>query len=473
MGSSAGVREPAVAGSFYPGTKEALEDAVSSMLMAAQPTAIDGKLIGLISPHAGYMYSGGVAAHGYRAVKGKHYEAVIIIAPSHHVYLEGSSIYSIGPYRTPIGLVEVDRQLAQAIMESEASISFRPEAHLREHSLEVQLPFLQMVIPDLKIVPIIMGDQSIENCRSLATAIAANVKGREVLLVASSDLSHFHPYDDARELDGVVIEHVKNYDPEGLSRALGSRKCEACGGGPMITVMLASKEMGANSTAILKYANSGDVTGDRSNVVGYLSAAILARESVGVDLGLGHEEKTELLRLARQSIEAQLLGRPMPDRDTDSPSLQEKAGAFVTLTRHGQLRGCIGHIRGVEPLYTTVSKMAVAAAVEDPRFQPMTADELGEISIEISVLTPLKKTADPDKITVGRDGIYIEKGLNRGLLLPQVAVEHGWERYEFLDHTCLKAGLPKGSWREGADIYTFSAQIFSEDEIMSKPSSQE
>jgi AmmeMemoRadiSam system protein B/AmmeMemoRadiSam system protein A len=427
-------------------------------------------------------------------VEGKTYEAVIVVAPSHHLYFPGSSIYSQGPYRTPLGLVEVDRELADAIASAEPSIRFRPEAHQREHSLEVQIPFLQVAVPDLKIVPIVMADQSYENCERLAAAIAGAVRDRNVLLVASSDLSHFHTYDEAVGMDRVVIDHVVKYECEELARDLGARKTEACGGGPMISVMLAAKALGATRAIELAYANSGDVTGDKSGVVGYLAAAIVAghggggkqehasqtgkqgdvelEEEVGVDLGLRHEEKAELLKLARRSIEARLGNQEPPGLSREvlaaHPQLREERGAFVTLTIDGRLRGCIGNIRGMAPLDSTISRMAVSAAMEDPRFPSLRPEELDRIAIEISVLTPFRKISDPGEIVVGRDGLYIEKGMNRGLLLPQVATEYGWDRYRFLDQTCLKAGLPEGAWREGADIFVFSAQIFNEEQILGR-----
>jgi hypothetical protein len=284
-----------------------------------------------------------------------------------------------------------------------------------------------------------------------------------VLLVASTDLSHFHAYDEAVRLDRVVMDHVLAYDFEGLGEDLRTHKCEACGGGPIMTVMMAARKLGATKAVKLDYANSGDVTGDRSRVVGYFAAALLEEPSVGVDLGLAEEEKARLLEIARGAIEAKLKGREIPEPEPGSPKLGEKTGAFVTLTKDGQLRGCIGHIRGMYPLCNTISRMAVAAATEDPRFPPMTADELDKVSIEISVMTPLKTIADPEEIEVGRHGIYLKKGYNSGLLLPQVATDYGWDRYEFLDHTCMKAGLPRGCWREGAEIQIFSAQIFGEE----------
>ena len=468
MEASERVRQPAVAGAFYPGTAEELREVVTGLLDAAEPARLNGRLRALISPHAGYIYSGEVAAHAYKLVEGKKFDAVIVISPSHHVAFRGASIYDGTAYGTPLGLASINTDLAARLLNGYDFIMTYPAAHMREHALEVQIPFLQVAVPGLTIVPVVMGDQSLAACTRLAEAIAENVKDMNVLIVASSDLSHFHTYDEAVKLDNIIVERVRDYDPEGLAHDLSSGRCEACGGGPMITAMLAARLLGADSTEILKYANSGDTSGDKSRVVGYLSAAVYDREEVGVNLGLGHEEKVDLIRIARASMEAAVRGETVPEFKASTPLLGEKRGAFVTLTKEGQLRGCIGHIRGIEPLFSTVSKMAVAAALEDPRFNPVKPRELEHIEIEISVLTPFEKISDPSEVVVGTHGIYIEKGHNHGLLLPQVATDYKWDRYEFLDQTCRKAGLPAGAWREGATIYVFSAQIFNEGEVMGR-----
>jgi AmmeMemoRadiSam system protein B/AmmeMemoRadiSam system protein A len=465
MEASQSVRQPAVAGAFYPGTAGELKKDIEDLLAGVEPVRLEGRLMGLISPHAGYIYSGPVAAHGYKLLEGRKFDTVVIIAPSHHAAFRGCSIYDGTAYATPLGLAGIDTEVAGRLRENYDFITYNPAAHAREHSLEVQIPFLQVTLPDAMIVPIVMGEQSLAVCRKLADALVETTRGKDVLIVASSDLSHFHTYEAAIELDNIVVERVRDFDPEGLAHDLGSGRCEACGGGPIITAMLACKALGADSTKILKYANSGDTAGDKSRVVGYLSAAIYDKEDVGVNLGLGREEKIELLKIARKSAEAAVSGEPLPEFKPSTPLLAEKRGAFVTLTKDGSLRGCIGHIRGIEPLYLSVSHMAVAAATEDPRFNPVSPGELDHLAIEVSVLTPFEKISDPDEIEVGRDGIYLEKGHNHGLLLPQVATDYGWDRYEFLDHTCRKAGLGPGCWKEGATIYKFSAQIFNEDEL--------
>jgi hypothetical protein len=464
------VRQSAVAGSFYPADPSRLTAQIEDFLAQSSGVELSGEIVALISPHAGYVYSGGVAAHAYNLLKGKDFEAVVVIAPSHYFPFRGASVYHKGGYQLPLGLIPVHRELAGGIMEYDEAIDFYPQAHTREHSLEVQLPFLQMVLGDFKLVPIVMGSQDIATCRTLAQAIANSIRGRRVLIVASSDLSHFHDYDEAVQLDRIVQQRVSDFDPEGLADDLERRVCEACGGGPMVTALLAARNLGADRVKVLKYANSGDVTGDRGRVVGYMAAVIYKevamdeREKspkVGIDMGLSPAEKQELHRIARTTIERLAQGESPPDFAPLTPTLEEKRGAFVTLKKHGRLRGCIGYIQARKPLYITIEEMAKAAAFSDPRFPPVSAEELAELDIEISVLTPLNKIDNPEEIEVGRHGIYIKRGLSSGLLLPQVATENHWDRLTFLQHTCRKAGLPSNAWQEPeTEIYTFSADIF-------------
>jgi AmmeMemoRadiSam system protein A len=322
-----------------------------------------------------------------------------------------------------------------------------------------------------------MGNQDFTTCQWLAKAVADCIKEDGVLVVASSDLSHFHPYNEAKRLDQVVVERVNEFDPKGLSDDLVDGKCEACGGGPMVTAMLIARELGANRSRVLHYANSGDITGDHSGVVGYMAAALWANPAgdarqhgeqhrVGVDLGLTSEEKTQLLKIVRDVVECRCRGEKAAEVVTDSPTLSELRGAFVTLHKDGKLRGCIGQIKPRNPLIKTVAEMAEAAAFQDPRFPPVTPEELGQLTYEISVLTPFQRIADVKQIEVGVHGIYLKRGTCSGLLLPQVATECNWDRTTFLEHTCVKAGLAKDAWKEEqTEIYIFSADVFSPDDL--------
>jgi MEMO1 family protein len=466
-------RESVLAGSWYPAAPEELRQNIESFLARVPPAAStsEGRLIALISPHAGYVYSGQVAAYAYKLLEKQKFPTVIVIAPSHHARFQGVSVYDRGGFRTPLGEIPLDKDLITALEGRDKRIRFLPEAHAKEHALEIQLPFLQVVMPGLKLVPLVMGEQDLETCQWLAKAIVDCVKDKPVLLVASSDLSHFHSYDEAKRLDQVVLDKVAALDPEGLLQSLAGGKCEACGGGPMATTMMAAQRLGATRSRVLNYANSGDVTGDRSRVVGYMAAALWAeagggeRKSegpkVGVDLGLSVEDKAALHRIARETIEAKLLGKKAPSLEDLSVTLKENRGAFVTLKTHGQLRGCIGRLVADRPLGEVVAEMALAAAFQDPRFSPLRADELKNLEIEISALTPFQKITGVDEIHVGKDGILMRNGGSSGLLLPQVATDYGWDRTTFLENTCQKAGLLKGCWKDkNTEIYIFSADVF-------------
>jgi AmmeMemoRadiSam system protein A len=367
----------------------------------------------------------------------------------------------------------LDRELVAELKQRESRISYIAKAHSQEHSLEIQLPFIQVVMPEGELVPLVMGDQSFDTCQWLAQALAHCIKGKSVVVVASSDLSHFHSYKEAKRLDQVVVDRVNEFDPRGLSDDLARGKCEACGGGPMVTAMLLARELGANKSRVLHYANSGDVTGDHSGVVGYMAAALWANpkkakghnqrgQRISADLGLTSGEKVQLLKIARDVVEACCRGGRAPKPEVDSPTLNEPRGAFVTLHKDGKLRGCIGHIRAQKPLVETIVEMAEAAAFQDPRFPPVTSKELGQLEYEISVLTPLRRIEDVEEIQVGKHGIYMKRGASSGLLLPQVAAEWGWDRSTFLEHTCTKAGLPEDAWKDRkTEIYIFSADVFS------------
>ena len=276
------VRNAILAGSWYPGNKDTLTKTIEDYLSKVKAGSLEGELKAIIVPHAGYMYSGQVAAHAYRLLQHRDFKRVIMIGPSHRVGFRGASVNMQSGYRTPLGIAPVDRDLGKRIINADALIQGVPRAHASEHSLEIQLPFLQTVLKDFRIVPILMGDQDLKTCSRLARSLARVITNMDqTLLLASTDLSHFHSYKRARKLDLKFIKHVQEFDPKGLADSLSSGKCEACGRGPAITVMLAAQALGANRTMILNYANSGDVTGDHGRVVGYLSAALIRASGKG------------------------------------------------------------------------------------------------------------------------------------------------------------------------------------------------
>ena len=474
---SALIHDPVVAGTWYPGTASELRKQVEEYLSRVPKRDSKGQTVAIISPHAGYIYSGQVAAHSFKAVQGQKFDSIIVIGPSHYARFRGVATYDCAGFRTPLGVIPLDSELIAALMKREWRIRDLPDVFRQEHSLEAELPFLQVVLPGFKLVPLVMGDPDITTCRWLAETIAKCTEGKSVLIVASSDLSHFHPYDVATEMDQRLLQKIGAMDIEGIDQCLEGGKCEACGQGPIIAAMLAAKKLGADRCDILQYANSGDVTGEKMSprgVVGY-GAALISRpltyrdrdeaekKKAGIDLGLTKEERTELRAIARKAIEAGLTSGASISRGakTASTKLKEPRGAFVTLYRKGELRGCIGQIVPRMPLAEAVAAMAQEAAFRDPRFAPVRFDELDDLKIEISVLTPLRKIDSADEIEVGKHGIVIVRNGSMGLLLPQVATEYNWDRNEFLEHCCLKAGLPRNTWQDKqTEIYIFSADVF-------------
>jgi AmmeMemoRadiSam system protein B len=270
------IRKSPIAGSWYPGSEAALARAVDLHLADADRTGktVDGDLVALVSPHAGMMYSGPVAAHAYRLLRGRRFEVALLVGPSHFVAFDGVAVVLSGGFETPFGVAPIDSACASQLAGAASIVREHDAAHRREHSLEMQLPFLQRVAPEAAIVPLVMGRQTAETARTLGDALAAVVRGRRALLVASTDLSHYYDAGTAARLDEVVIDCVARFDAEGLQQALDRRPEHACGGGPTVAVMRAARQLGARDAVVLHYADSGDVSGDKSAVVGYMAAAL-------------------------------------------------------------------------------------------------------------------------------------------------------------------------------------------------------
>jgi MEMO1 family protein len=270
------IRPAAVAGTWYPGSAAALGQAVDGHLSRAATAAVDhfDPLIALIAPHAGLMYSGPVAAHAYGLLHRRAFDVIVLVGPSHFVAFDGVAIYRAGGFQTPFGIAPVDERCAADIMKAAPIVREHGAAHSREHSLEMQLPFVQRLAPSTPIVPLVMGFQSAATARALGAALGTVLAGRRALLVASTDLSHYHDAATAARLDGVVIDHVARFDVDGLQRALDLTPDHACGGGPMVAVMRAAHALGARDAVVLDHRDSGDVSGDKSSVVGYMAAAL-------------------------------------------------------------------------------------------------------------------------------------------------------------------------------------------------------
>jgi len=269
------VRIPAVAGTFYPSDPKTLRDDIAGYLQSVIGIdKVPGSVTGLISPHAGYMYSGKVAAAAYSQLSGADYDYVLVIAPSHHIYFQGASLYPSGDYQTPLGIIPLAGNIVQELLSEYSIFHYVSQAHRQEHALEVQLPFLQVVLPKFSLIPVVMGSQDWETASMMVEALGTVLLGKRVLLVASSDLSHYHSYDEAVSLDSNILEAVNNNDSRALWNVVAGGKAEACGVGPMVAVMMLAAKLGATSARVVAYQNSGDVTGERGQVVGYMAAAI-------------------------------------------------------------------------------------------------------------------------------------------------------------------------------------------------------
>jgi AmmeMemoRadiSam system protein B/AmmeMemoRadiSam system protein A len=418
---SQGIRKPVWAGLFYPKDPKALSDQIDHFLKnTKEASKITGEIKALIAPHAGYVYSGQVAAEAYRLVQGKPVDTVVILSPCHRHGFYGASIYIKGGYETPLGVVKIDEQLARELSDK-TGFQYVPAAHREEHAIEVQIPFIQKTLPEAKIVPVIMGIPSQKTIKKLASALASVTYGKNVLILASTDMSHFLSKAQAKETDIRTISLIKSFQIDQLIKKLEQRENIMCGGAP---------------------------------------AAALITENHIQPFSLSRDEKDELLRIARVSISQFLKEKKFPVFNPVNIILLTKKGAFVTLKKEGRLRGCIGFIEPIRPLYKTVIQAALYAAFQDTRFLPVTTQELNSLEIEISVLSPLEKIHDPENINVGRHGLYLLKNGRSGLLLPQVAVENGWSREMFLRQVCRKAGLPVNAWKTDSEIFIFEAVVF-------------
>jgi hypothetical protein len=275
MGKKFTVRPPTAAGLFYEISPDILRENIDQYLKIARVPKLKGTVRALVSPHAGYVYSGLAAAHAYKMIQGSNYDCVIVVGPSHREYFDGVSIYPGDAYETPLGEIPINKEIREELLKEQTAIILSDRGHRSEHSIEVQLPFLQTVLGDFSFVPIIIGDQRRQLCNELAEAIVRVAANRNILLVASSDLSHYHPYDEAVILDNQVISELEKFNSETFTNKIEERSFEACGGGPIAAVMNAARQLGANKAEILYYCNSGDITGDKSGVVGYLAAAFV------------------------------------------------------------------------------------------------------------------------------------------------------------------------------------------------------
>jgi len=483
------VREPAVAGLWYPKVPQELARTANSLL-SATVAGVGGKVRGMIVPHAGWRFCGITAAVAYKQLMGQDVRTAIILAPSHTASFPGASIPNVEAYRTPLGFIKLAPKAAELarlrpftappklaarrpVWWRQASKLAPPEGqdtpHTWEHSLETQLPFLQWVLGSFQLVPAVYGG-------SVDPAKAADMLSRFLddgtVVIASSDLSHYHPYDMAKSLDAWCLKAVREMDIKAMSRQ------EACGKGPILTLMHLAKERGWKPR-VLDYRNSGDIpSGNKDRVVGYM-AAVFVEEGAAKIQPLTDADRKFLLGLARRTLTAFFTRQPPPriDRATLPPGLLKPKGCFVTLKSKEELRGCVGYTLPVQPLYVAVMEMAVNAT-RDRRFRskPVTAEELDAITIDISILTvpkPIYYNTPSDlleRLRPNIDGVTLEvpvvvkgrRALANAVYLPSVWKEIP-EPEKFMSQLALKAGLAANAWRQPqATIRTFQVEEFQE-----------
>jgi AmmeMemoRadiSam system protein B/AmmeMemoRadiSam system protein A len=470
------VRPAYCAGTWYPADATQLGKLVDDLLAKASPPRIEGKPLAIIAPHAGYRFSAPVAAAAYRALRGQTYQRVIVIAFSHRyagAYHGVDVPKDLTACQTPLGEIPIDRAVCDALLKRPPFVA-QPGVDRGEHSLELQLPFLQRTIKDFRLVPLYVGQMSPTDFVAAAEALLPWLDD-QTLLAASSDCTHFGPSFDyepfkedvPKKLRGLADEAAAAIEPcdvDSFVEHLNKTGDTICGRGPITLLMRALSMKGGACAVRAAIDMSGNMTGDWTNSVTYQSFVFTRRPGT-----LGPKERDVLLKLARQTVTAVLDKKPPPSpKPDDLPAAVRKDGAcFVTLQNHGELRGCIGNMIAQGPLYQSVIDNAVNAATRDYRFEdnPVTSRELPQIHIEISYLTPMKRVANTREIVIGRHGLYIILGMRRGVLLPQVAYERGWSRDEFLAQVCRKAGLPLDAWKQpSAEIHSFEAEVFGEPE---------
>jgi hypothetical protein len=478
--NSVTTREAAVSGSFYPASQPALLKMLEEFFNKA-PEPSELTPLALVVPHAGYVFSGEVAAAGFKQIpRNQSYKHIFIIGPSHRMYFNGVSIYTQGGFQTPLGIVPID-PLASELSKKSNVINSDPAPHRLEHCLEVQLPFLQYWLQKpFSIIPILVGGESRETCRQLASVLEPYFSP-ENLFIISSDFSHYPNYSIAQSVDKKLKEAIKLNNPDRFmtikneieTQGYSNIATAMCGFMPMLTLLQITQNHKDIRFQEILYKNSGDSpSGDKNRVVGYWALAVVKNSGEKQAFELSDSDKLALLTLARNSIEEYLKTNKLPKLDEKnlSPNLLTPAGAFVTLKQKGELRGCIGSFNPEKPLYQVVQSMAIAAATQDSRFIPVTPNEMKSIEIEISVLTPLQKIRSLDEFELGRDGIYMRKGNRSGTFLPQVATETRWSLDEFMGHCARdKAGIGWNGWKEAdTELYKYQALIFHEHEFLNQ-----
>lgn len=473
-------KQPFAAGRFYPAGKDELTNSLSDLFADCKKTTEKWHVRAIICPHAGYVFSGKIAAAAFSAIPANSvYKNIFVIGSSHRMSFEGASVYNTGDYITPLGSMAVNREIANKLKSENKAFDFPTDAHLEEHSIEVQLPFIQYYFKNPPtIVPIIIGTNNEIILKQIAEALRPWFTP-DNLFVISSDFSHYPPYKEAIESDRTTAESIVSGNPKTFLKTLETNSdkqikgllTSMCGWTSGLVLLYLSEKNNQLEYKVIDYCNSGDSPyGGKDEVVGYNAIALTEKngQTVGKtdkeEFSFTSDEKALLFTIARNNIESKLDDNTVPAKNGQNmpQKFLKPMGAFVTLKINGSLRGCIGRFISSDPLYEVVKQSAISSAFEDPRFAPLTKAEYKNTSIEITVLGPLKKINNINEIILGKHGIYIKKDSRSGTMLPQVATENGWTVEEFLGYTSRdKAGLGWDGWKD-ADIYIYEGVVLEE-----------
>ena len=474
-------RQPVAAGRFYPADKETLTSDLSKLFEKCKKSPSNRIVRAIISPHAGYIFSGKTAAAAYSSVpKDAVYKNIFIIGSSHIMYFDGASVYNSGDYITPLGKVSVNKEIANKLILSNKVFNFPTTSHQQEHSIEVQLPFIQYYFKNgISIIPVIIGTDNVNTVKKIAEALRPWFTP-ENLFVISSDFSHYPSYKNATDTDSLTAASILTGNPEKFLATLSNNESKQihglvtsmCGWTSGLTLLYLSEGNKNLEMKLLDYSNSGDSpNAGKDEVVGYNAIAMYEKKSDAAKVSetqdsfsFTEEERKQLFTIVKSTIRSRLYDEKIYNADERSVStnLKKPMGAFVTLKINGALRGCIGRFISSESLFKVVQESAISSAFEDPRFSPLTKAEFKNTDIEITVLGPLKKISNINEIVLGKHGIYIKKGLYSGTMLPQVATENGWTVEQFLGYTSRdKAGIGWDGWKD-AEIFIYEGVVLEE-----------
>jgi len=474
-------RQPVASGRFYSANEETLKKDIALLFETCKKTSEYNTVRAIISPHAGYVYSGKTAAAAFSSIpKNAVYKNIFLIGSSHVMAFEGASVFNIGDYITPLGKALVNKEIANKLIKDNAVFDFPVTSHAQEHSLEVQLPFIQLYFKNIpKIIPIIIGTVNEKTIKQIAEVLQPWFTN-ENLFIISSDFSHYPPYKEAVESDKLTAQGISSGDPQTFIASLKKNSdkhikglvTSMCGWSAGLTLLYLSEDNSRLKYELIDYCNSGDSQyGGKEEVVGYNAIALVEYNQKSNEkkehketFSFTEKERELLFSIARTSIKSRLSGQNVTKTNVQwmPDQLKEHYGAFVTLKIDGKLRGCIGRFISSDPLYEVVKASAISSAFEDPRFSPLSKEDFDRTDIEITVLGPLQKISNINEIKLGRHGIYIRKESRSGTMLPQVATENGWSVEEFLGYTSRdKAGLGWDGWRD-AELFIYEGVVLEE-----------